>query len=277
VRKISLAPIRTDQLVTVIGYVCLTVTVGAVAAMSWTGLVGFAEHVLQLTGKVRYVVPLSLDGAALTCSFLALRSIIAGDAAAGPRALLWAFTCASAVANWYAATLVGTVPSALFFSGMSLASVALFEVVLRQMRRADLRKVGAVEAPLPRFRLLRWIRFPKETGAAWSLALRFGMTRPEDALVLHWEQTGAFAARTVESAGDPQTVLMETLRSATKAEALRIAFRELGCLDVMAAREWLKAKGIAPPSRAHAFAVKQQLTGEQTDVNRSDRALEVAW
>jgi len=198
----------------------------------------------------------------MACSALALRATIVRDSAVGPRALLWGFVVASAVANWYHAVRTTGVPAALFFSGMSLASVALFEVVLRQLRRAALRDVEAIEDPLPRFRLLRWLRFFPETWAAWSLALRFGLTRPADALVVHWERTGQFRDHTVESTPDPQAVLVERLRSATKAQALRIAFTELGSLDVMAALEWLDDHGITPPSRTYAFVIKKDLLAE---------------
>jgi hypothetical protein len=167
----------------VAGYALLALVEIAVAAMSWTGLMGFAEDTLRLSGLQALAVPVSLDGAAAALAFLTLRSVIRAESATGRRVMVLAFTLASAYINWHhgiTAYADGAAP--LFFAGMSVAVLAVFDSVVREVRRTALGVIGAVEAPTPRFRALRWARFPRETWDAWSLALRYGYRTPAEAL-----------------------------------------------------------------------------------------------
>lgn len=54
---------------------------------------------------------------------------------------------------------------------MSLSAAVLFDRALKQTRRAALREQGLVPRPLPQIRVVRWLRAPRETFAAWSLML----------------------------------------------------------------------------------------------------------
>lgn len=165
------------------GYVWLVFVGACVVAASWTGLIGFAEDILGLTGRARAIVPVSLDGLAVTLAFLGLRSVLAGDAAIFPRLLAWIVVGAGAGFNYWHAEVVGQgSAAALYFGGMTLLVYLSFEVILRQLRRRDLRDQGAVERPLPRFRLARWIRFPVPTFRAWSAAVEQGLTTPTEAI-----------------------------------------------------------------------------------------------
>jgi hypothetical protein len=175
--------VNTERWAAGAGYFWLVVVGACVAVMSWTGLVGFAEDNLHMPPPRSYMVPFALDGAAVTCAFFGLRSVMRGDAAIFPRLLAWIVIGASAAANYYHAWSQDQgEAAALFFAGMTLLVYLLFEVVLRQVRREQLREKHAIEQPLPRFRLARWARFPRRTFRAWSAAVEHGLTDPAEAI-----------------------------------------------------------------------------------------------
>jgi hypothetical protein len=153
-------------------YVLLFCCAAVAAALSFHGLVGFGLQNLGLSGGWEYLVPFGLDGAAMFCSVLAVREASHGDAALGSRILVWLFAAASAWFNWvHAPRGVDHHGAPQFFAGMSLSAAVLFDRALKQTRRAALREQGLVPRPLPQIRIVRWLRAPRETYAAWSLML----------------------------------------------------------------------------------------------------------
>ncbi|GAA2829470.1 DUF2637 domain-containing protein [Kitasatospora paracochleata] len=153
-------------------YVLLFCCAGVAAALSFHGLVGFGQQNLGLSGGWEYLVPFGLDGAAMFCSVLAVREASHGDAALGSRLLVWLFAVASAWFNWVHAPRGGSHDGApQFFAGMSISAAVLFDRALKQTRRAALREQGLIPRPLPQIRIVRWLRAPRETYAAWSLML----------------------------------------------------------------------------------------------------------
>ncbi|MFD9129899.1 DUF2637 domain-containing protein [Kitasatospora sp. NPDC059571] len=153
-------------------YVLLFCCAGVAAALSFHGLVGFGQENLNLSGGWEYLVPFGLDGAAMFCSVLAVREASHGDAALGSRLLVWLFAVASAWFNWVHAPRGGVHDGApQFFAGMSISAAVLFDRALKQTRRAALREQGLIPRPLPQIRIVRWLRAPRETYAAWSLML----------------------------------------------------------------------------------------------------------
>ncbi|MDQ1035425.1 hypothetical protein QFZ75_001841 [Streptomyces sp. V3I8] len=153
-------------------YVLLFCCAAVAAALSFHGLVGFGEQNLNLSGGWQYLVPFGLDGAAMFCSVLAVREASHGDAALGSRILVWTFAAAAAWFNWvHAPRGMGHAGAPHFFAGMSLSAAVLFDRALKQTRRAALREQGLVPRPLPQIRIVRWLRAPRETYAAWSLML----------------------------------------------------------------------------------------------------------
>ncbi|MFG2820229.1 DUF2637 domain-containing protein [Kitasatospora sp. NPDC048365] len=153
-------------------YVLLFCCAGVAAALSFHGLVGFGQQNLNLSGGWEYLVPFGLDGAAMFCSVLAVREASHGDAALGSRLLVWLFAVASAWFNWVHAPRGGAHDGApQFFAGMSISAAVLFDRALKQTRRAALREQGLIPRPLPQIRIVRWLRAPRETYAAWSLML----------------------------------------------------------------------------------------------------------
>ncbi|MEY9873989.1 hypothetical protein ABH931_003483 [Streptacidiphilus sp. MAP12-33] len=153
-------------------YVLLFCCAAVAAALSFHGLVGFGVQNLGLSGGWEYLVPFGLDGAAMFCSVLAVREASHGDAALGSRSLVWAFAAASAWFNWvHAPRGIDHSGAPQFFAGMSLSAAILFDRALKQTRKAALREQGLVPRPLPQIRVVRWLRAPRETYAAWSLML----------------------------------------------------------------------------------------------------------
>lgn len=164
-------------------YVLLFCCAAVAAALSFHGLVGFGRENLNLTGGWEYLVPFGLDGAAMFCSVLAVREASHGDAALGSRLLVWLFAGAAAWFNWvHAPRGMGHAGAPQFFAGMSLSAAVLFDRALKQTRRAALREQGLVPRPLPQIRMVRWLRAPRETFAAWSLMLLEGVRSLDEAV-----------------------------------------------------------------------------------------------
>jgi hypothetical protein len=137
-----------------------------------------------MTGNWAYLVPLLFGAAAGYVALLAMRYVLQGDSAMTERALTWVYGAAGAGFNyWHASTSpAGNVASAIFFGGASLSAVLLWDRTLRAWRRDELRTVGALEAPLPRFRALRWVLAPGQTFAAFKAAVLHGLTTPDEAI-----------------------------------------------------------------------------------------------
>jgi hypothetical protein len=164
-------------------YVLLFCCAAVAAALSFRGLVGFGEQNLDLSGGWQYLVPFGLDGAAMFCSVLAVREASHGDAALGSRLLVWTFAGAAAWFNWvHAPRGLEHDGAPQFFAGMSLSAAVLFDRALKQTRRAALREQGLVPRPLPQIRVVRWLRAPRETFAAWSLMLLEGVRTLDEAV-----------------------------------------------------------------------------------------------
>ncbi|MFF3742817.1 DUF2637 domain-containing protein [Streptomyces kronopolitis] len=164
-------------------YLLLFCCAAVAAALSFHGLVGFGVQNLNLSGGWEYLVPFGLDGAAMFCSVLAVREASHGDAALGSRMLVWTFAGAAAWFNWvHAPRGLDHAGAPQFFAGMSLSAAVLFDRALKQTRRAALREQGLVPRPLPQIRIVRWLRAPRETFAAWSLMLLEGVRTLDEAV-----------------------------------------------------------------------------------------------
>ncbi|MET7937590.1 DUF2637 domain-containing protein [Streptomyces sp. NPDC005322] len=174
---------RKEAIYGMASYVLLFCCAGVAAALSFQGLVGFGRENLALTNGWEYLVPFGLDGAAMFCSVLAVREASHGDAALGSRLLVWLFAGAAAWFNWvHAPRGFGHAGAPQFFAGMSLSAAVLFDRALKQTRRSALREQGLVPRPLPQIRIVRWLRAPRETFAAWSLMLLEGVRTLDEAV-----------------------------------------------------------------------------------------------
>ncbi|KJS57880.1 DUF2637 domain-containing protein [Streptomyces rubellomurinus] len=174
---------RKEMIYGISSYTLLFCCAGVAAALSFHGLVGFGKENLGLSNGWEYLVPFGLDGAAMFCSVLAVREASHGDAALGSRLLVWVFAIASAWFNWvHAPRGLGHAGAPQFFSGMSISAAILFDRALKQTRKAALREQGLVPRPLPQIRIVRWLRAPRETYAAWSLMLLENVRSLDDAV-----------------------------------------------------------------------------------------------
>jgi len=161
--------------------VVLLAVEAVIVAESWRGLTGFA-HLIGITGPAAWGVPITLDGVSLVAALVALRAELAGEASGLYRLTLFAFTAASATANYWHGRRAGGEQAALYLGGMSIAVAVVFALALRQIRHEDRRRAGTVTDRLPRFSVAHWGRYPRLTWRAWSLAVRDGHASPRAAL-----------------------------------------------------------------------------------------------
>lgn len=218
-----------------------------IAAESFGGLVGFA-HLIGIRGGAAYGVPVTLDGVGLVAALLALRAELAGESSAIYRAALFAFTGASAVANWWHGRHADGTPAALYYGGMSLAVAVMFVLVLRQLRAEDRRRAGLVAERLPKFSAPLWLRYPKLTGRAWSLAVLRGYRTPREAV------NAALAAEVPVLELDA-----EQLAALPPRDRLVVAFGAVGAIDVPKALALLERHG-APVDQSHAYQIRKAIT-----------------
>jgi hypothetical protein len=213
--------------------VVLLAVEAVIVAESWRSLTGFAE-MIGIHGVAAWGVPVTLDGVALIAALVALRAELAGESSSVYRVTLFAFTAASAAANWWHGKHTGGTEAALYLGGMSLAVAWVFALVLRQVRREDRRKAGRVTGQLPRFSSAHWLRYPGLTWRAWSLAVRDGYASSRAALD---------AAAGLAPASLPEVPADDELAELPKADAIRIALAHNDG-GVLAAQAWLAERGV---------------------------------
>lgn len=217
-----------------------------VAAESFRGLVGFA-HLIGITGVAAYGVPVTLDGVAMIAALLALRAELGRESSGLYRLTLFAFTGASAAANYWHGARAGGVQAALYLGGMSLAVAWLFTLSLRQIRVADRRAAGMVTERLPKFSGWHWTRFPRRTFRAWSLAVRDG------------HETARAALGAADAAQLPAVELDAALLAAMPVrDRLTVAFGAVGAVDVPQALALLERLGV-PADDSQAYQVRKAL------------------
>lgn len=163
----------------------LGLVVLAPEAAAWQGLLALARDTFRMTGGWEYLVPLLFGAAAFYVALLAQRYVLRGDSAMTERALTWLYATAGAAFNfWHASTVLNETAAAIFFGGASLSAALLWDRTLRAWRRDQLREIGALEQPLPRFRALRWLLAMPSTFRAFRAAVLHGLTTPAEALAV---------------------------------------------------------------------------------------------
>ncbi|MGH3283594.1 MAG: DUF2637 domain-containing protein [Streptosporangiaceae bacterium] len=141
------------------GYLAATLVMLCVAAMSWSGLYGFARVTLHWAPVPAGMVPVSLDVAALTCALLALDTVSKNEPATMFRFLTAALVGLSAFVNWRYRLSSHVVAEEVFFPAMSIAAYLMIDATIRKYRRDTRRGEVARQAPEPltRYGLLVWI------------------------------------------------------------------------------------------------------------------------
>lgn len=102
-----------------------------------------------------WLVPATFDGAAFGCTLMTYRASIHGRSAMRGRVLMWAFTAVSSWINWIHQH---TPDAQAVAAGLPVAAVAVFEIVLLELRADHEDEYGRQAFRLrPGLLLLRWI------------------------------------------------------------------------------------------------------------------------
>lgn len=227
------------------GYGLLAVVLGAVAAMSWSGLYGFATVTMGWTPAHAILVPIALDVAAMSCAFLALDSVSKGELATGYRTMAAVFVGLSAFINWRHSLASHNISEQVFFPAMSILSYGLIHLTLGKYRRDAMRQRQGIDARpqvagLPRLGLAIWLPFIGYPGRAMG-AIRM-----------------ALAERVPPSDGPSDEtrradVAAGFLAGLSQADAIRAAIRAVGADSTREIVAWLADQGYPeiPTSRVN--------------------------
>jgi len=193
----------------VAAYLLLLAVLGCVAAMSFSGIYGWATGTLHWSPGHAALVPVSLDIAAMVCALLALDSLAKGEAAPMLRVLTAAFVALSAFINWRHAIATGNIAEQVFFPAMSVLAYALVHAVFAKYRREVRRDLEGrphreVLAELPRLGAASWARYPGRAFGVASSAVAARLERAEVAIRPAAVRSAAVAASPAPAAGRPR-------------------------------------------------------------------------
>lgn len=242
---------RSARTVAVIVVGAIGAVLLAIETVAVRGQLDFARHVLELEGHYVAVVPLALEGATAAAAGLTLWATLTGDPVFMHKLWTWIFLGAAVAANWSGALAAGrSTMAALFLAFTCVGALHLWHALLQRIQRNALRALGAMESPLPRFRVLRLIVAPRETFTAWKLAIRHDITRPADALALARREVIATPAAA------PAAINEVDLTGMSKREAIEHAAHVLGTFETKPVRTWLAERGVTTdPSNARKVLV----------------------
>lgn len=136
------------------------VFVALAAIMGWSasfvGLHAYATGTMAgFNAWTGWLVPATFDGAAFGCTLMTYRASINGRSAVRGRVLMWGFTAVSSWINWIHQH---TPDAQAVAAGLPVAAVAVFEIVLLELRADHEDDHGRQSFRLrPGLLLLRWI------------------------------------------------------------------------------------------------------------------------
>lgn len=232
---------RNTAVVAAVAFAGFAAVLLAIEALAVHGQLDFGRHVLGLDGAYVFVVPVALEGGTLVSAALALWATLTGDSSGMHRLWTYMFLGGAAAANWLGALSSGrSWVAAAYLAATCVAALRMWHAILHRVRRAELHRAGATEPPLPRFRVLRWLIAPRETGKAWRLAVREGIASPGDALALvRHEDRPVTPAAAPGGHADVDWSALPTKRAAIEEMA-----RQLGTYEVRTVRQALSEVGI---------------------------------
>jgi len=215
-----------------------------VAAMSWSGLYGWARTVLAWPEATAWAVPVSLDIAALTCALLALDTVSRNDPATGYRTLTAVFVGLSAFVNWRYRLNSHNVAEEIFFPAMSILAYALIDTTIRKYRRDSRRDRAGEEArqapnSLTRYGLLTWLPGLGHPGRAWT-ARRVELAGRIPTPVALDVATVAQPVASVAPPAEPRLIVLAEL---SQAAAIRHAIEVTNSTDPGSLVAWLAEHG----------------------------------
>lgn len=222
-----------------------TAVLAAIETMAVRGQVDFARHVLHLSGVWLAVPPVALEGGTLAAATLTLWAVLSRDSASLPRVMTGLLLGAAAYANYQGAEHAHRPTLAAdYLAGASVTAYLMWHAILTRIRRADLRHADALEAPLPRFRLLRWIFAFGETFAAFKIAIRECITRPDEALALARSEPTCPPLDDTDTEIPAGELVALAGERGGKRRAVEHAAEALGSHEPKAVQQWLAARGI---------------------------------
>jgi len=174
-----------------------------------TGIYGMAVagavygQVTAATGRgwpviVGVAIASAIEGLALSMALTAHQLRLAGERAVAPRVLTWACALVAGGINYLghvAQDPVGAVLLAL----LSVAGITVWEIRSGAKHRAALRALGLIPTPPARFGWRRWVRYPLDTLAAWSVDVRERVS-DEAAELIAWRAAERHRRRVADEA-----------------------------------------------------------------------------
>jgi hypothetical protein len=220
------------------GYLAATLVMLCVAAMSWSGLYGFARETLHWSPVPAGMVPVSLDVAALTCALLALDTVSKNEPATMFRALTACLVGLSAFVNWRYRLGSHVLAEQVFFPAMSILAYLMIDATTRKYRRDIRRGETSRQAPEPltRYGLLVWVP---------------GLGHP----VRAFKAANAELARRIPDSPPERASLTPSRVSLTPSQASVIAIEDLSQSDAI--RHAIEAAGSRDPGEIVAWLAER--------------------
>lgn len=189
------------------------VLVACAAVMGWgASFVGLHEYgMTSMTGfnwDTAWLIPATFDGAAFACTLMTYRASINGRSALRARLLMWAFTAVSSWINWIHQT---TLEARLVAAGLPVAAVAVFDIVLLEMRADFEARHGRKTFRFrPGLLMLRWLVDRAGTSTAFRTQITnipvhqlVGITADQASTPRPQEAITASPVQPVDSAPEP--------------------------------------------------------------------------
>lgn len=139
--------------------------IGAVMAISFVGLAGFAHDDMGWTSWIAFIVPLSLDGISITFGFWAFVAVKRGRDPRRSKRIVYAGAIVSAWINFNHGRQEWTGAAGIYLGFLSLASAWLFHELLEQFGDGQDYKPKAQRNGVPVFGE-RWLWAPLSTFGA---------------------------------------------------------------------------------------------------------------
>ena len=241
------------------GYVLLAAVLGAVAAMSWSGLFGFATATMGWSPVHAALVPIATDLAALACAFLALDCVSKGELATGYRVMALCLVALSAFLNWRHAVTTGSISEQVFFPAMSVISYGLIHLTLGKYRRDAMRQRAGqaarqAVADIPRLGLAAWLPGIGYPGRAMG-AVRASIAQriPDAPRVTGPSHCDDRASGFLAGPSHCDDRAAGFLAGLSQSDAIREAIRVIGADNAREVVAWLSGQGYPPipTSRVH--------------------------
>jgi hypothetical protein len=229
---------------TLLGFVAV---MAAVEFLTARGQWAFGRVYMGLSGPETIASYVAIQGLMLATAALSMWAVLSGDRYFTHRVWTGIFLAASATASYLGAEAAGwPTIGALFVAGFAFAALRTWHAILHRIARGT-----APRYPVMGYPVMRWALAREETKAAYKLMVLERLS-PDAALAA---VRGKFAP-VIESRDGGAPV---DLSKVSKAQAVRMAFAELGSYEVTPALEWLAAHQVTVDrSYVYDLARKEQ-------------------